>query len=59
MHSTCAHIEAKLERKPATANSSRALQDQGGSPCAASLLHATPMSRRNDAYTTIYFYRYC
>ena len=26
--------------------------------CQATLLHETPMSRRNDAYTAIYFYRY-
>jgi len=25
----------------------------------AALLNETPMSRRNDAYTAIYFYRYC
>jgi hypothetical protein len=26
---------------------------------AAGLLAETPMSRRNDAYTAIYFFRYC
>ncbi|MGN0262375.1 MAG: hypothetical protein ACI4B9_05990 [Eggerthellaceae bacterium] len=26
---------------------------------AAALLREAPMSRRNDAYTAIYFYRYC
>ena len=26
---------------------------------ATACLNATPMSQRNDAYTTIYFYRYC
>ena len=28
-------------------------------PCADQLLHAVPMLLRNDAYTAIYFYRYC
>jgi len=37
----------------------RAMQCNGTGSCAAQLLHATPMSRRNDAYTAIYFYRYC
>ena len=26
--------------------------------CQARLLHEVPMTRRNDAYTAIYFYRY-
>ena len=36
----------------------RTMQSRASHPCMHQLLYAAPMARRNDAYTTIYFYRY-
>ena len=37
---------------------SEAFAMQCSMSCAGSFAHETPMSRRNDAFTSIYYYRY-
>ena len=57
MHSVQEHIGFVGARKRAVMSEVFAMQCS--SPCADHLAHETPMSRRNDAYTTIYYFRYC
>ena len=57
MHSVQGHIGFVGARKRAVM--SEVLAMQCSSPCADHLAHETPMSRRNDAYTAIYYFRYC
>ena len=54
MHLMRGHITGSIER----AAMSEAFAMQCSMSCAGSFAHETPMSRRNDAFTSIYYYRY-
>lgn len=60
------HIECTGAHKRALMSEVFAMQCTGGADealaamnAAAGLLAQNPMSRRNDAYTAIYYFRYC
>lgn len=52
------HTALESAGKGALRETARAMQSHASHPCMHQLLCATPMACRNDAYTTIYFYRY-
>ncbi len=56
MHATRGHIERVGAHERAVMSEVFAMQCMNA---ASGLLAETPMSRRNDAYTAIYFFRYC
>ena len=59
MHFLNGHKGFGIESEGALTVAVRAQQSTCCGACRAALLHAAPMSRRNDAFTAIYFYRYC
>ena len=56
MHSSEGHIACTGAHKRALMSEVFAMQCMNAS---AGLLAQNPMSRRNDAYTAIYYFRYC
>ena len=56
MQSLQGHIECTGAHKRAVMSEVFAMQCMNA---AAGLLAQNPMSRRNDAYTAIYYFRYC
>lgn len=57
MHNTQGHITGSHKR--AVMSEVFAMQCSPRANAAAGLLAQNPMSRRNDAYTAIYYFRYC
>lgn len=57
MLSAFGHIEFTGSRKRAVMSEVLAMQCTPA--CADLLTRETPMSRRNDSFTAIYYYRYC
>ena len=59
MQTVVEHIGVSGSHERALMSEVLAMQCSGAMNASAGLLAQNPMSRRNDAYTAIYYFRYC